>query len=179
MEDSRNALFIEPNAYLKNFNNKTKCEVRPINKVVFSEPYDCMPNFYLDNNFQKGDGSVKKKEHNKPNCCNFDNKNCDCNNSSHNKQNFGFDIKSLMPILSGFNKGVSGFDLNSISTLLSNSGGGFDFSKLIANPQLISTVMSMFTSKKKLNNKKEENIIADAANIAKAFFALFLKLNIL
>ena len=169
MEDSKNALFVEPNAYINHFNKQEKCDVKPIKKVVFSEPYDCMPNFYFNNHFEKGDCNCvpNKKDkdcnsHHADSTCNenFSHQhNCNCNN--HNKPNFGFDIKNLMPILSSFNKGgVGGLDLNSISGLF-NSGGGFDFSKLISNTQLITSVMSMFTNKKKSNTKKEEIICTD------------------
>ena len=166
MEDSKNALFCEPNAYIRHF-NKEKIEVKPIKKVVFSEPYDCMPNFYFNNHFQKGDcdciPNKNNKDCNKHNNCNSYLSDCkcdekhshqnnyDCNN--HNKTNFGFDIKSLMPILNSFgNKSVGGIDLNSISSLFAG-GGGFDFSKLISNPQLISNVINMFGGKNKTKKK--------------------------
>jgi len=179
MEDSKNALFVEPNAYINHFNKNDDCKVKPIKKVIFSEPYDCMPNFYFDNHFEKGDCNCvpNKKDkdcnnNNRHHNCNCNNENmhqnhdCNCNqnykgNNNQNKSNFGFDIKNLMPILGGLNKGgVGGLDLNSISSLF-NSGGRFDFSKLLSNPQLITSVMSMFSNKKKSNMKREEIICTD------------------
>ena len=162
MEDSRSALFIEPNAYINHFKPKEMCEVKPIKKVVFSEPYDCMPNFHIDNNFHKGDCEcVSKKEKD----CNMHDNHHDCNQNhkcdNKGKPNFGFDIKSFLPILSSFNKaGIGGLDLNGISSMF-NSGGGFDFSKLLANPQLITSALSMFGGKKKTSTKKEEIICTD------------------
>ena len=162
MEDSKNALFVEPNAYINHF--KPKDEVKPIKKVVFSEPYDCMPTFHINNNFEKGDcNCVPNKDCNNHNNCNSHHVDCICNknNQCNNKPSFGFDIKNLMPILNSFNKGcVGGLDLNSISSLF-NSGGGFDFSKLLSNPQLITSVMSMFGGKKKTSTKKEEIVCTD------------------
>lgn len=167
MEDSKNALFVEPNAYINNFNKKEKTEVKPIKKIVFSEPYDCIPTFHINNNFEKGCcDCIPNKKHNacnKHENCNSRHGDFNCNNNSqcNNKPGLGFDIKNLMPIFSSFNKGnVGGLDLNSISSLF-NSGGGFDFSKLISNPQLISSVMSMFINKKKTSIKKEEIICTD------------------
>ena len=179
MEDSKNALFVEPNAYINHFSKKEKTEVKPIKKVVFSEPYDCMPTFHINNNFEKGccDCVPNKKEkdcnkhnhHRDWNCNNeniHQNHDCNCNqnhkcDNNQSKPNFGFDIKNLMPILNSFNKGgIGGLDLNNISSLFS-SGGGFDFSKLISNPQLITSVMSMFANKKKTSIKKEEIICTD------------------
>ena len=167
MEDSKNALFVEPNAYINYYKHKEKCDVKPIKKVVFSEPYDCMPTFYINNNFEKGGcecvPNKKNKDCNNRNNCNFHDVDCNCNknNQCNNKPNFSFDIKNLMPILNSFNKGgVGGLDLNSISSLF-NSRGGFDFSKLLSNPQLITSVMSMFANKKKSNIKREEIVCTD------------------
>ena len=156
MEDSKKALFIEPNAYINYFKPKEKCEVKPIKKVVFSEPYDCMPNFHINNNFHKGDCEcVNKKD------CNQTNQH-DCKpHPPCNKPNLGFDIKNFLPILSSFNKGgFGGLDLNSISSMF-NSSGGFDFSKLLSNPQLITSALSLFGGKKKTSTKKEEIISTD------------------
>lgn len=156
MEDSKNALFVEPNAYINHFNKQEKCEVKPIKKVVFSEPYDCMPNFHIDNNFHKGDCEcVNKKD------CHQSNQH-DCKpHPPCNKPNFGFDIKNFLPILSSFNKGgFGGLDLNSVSSMF-NSSGGLDFSKLLSNPQLITSVMSMFGGNKKTSTKKEEIVCTD------------------
>ena len=165
MEDSKNALFCEPNAYISHF-NKEKVEVKPIKKVVFSEPYDCMPNFYFNNHFQKGDCcALNKKDKdcgNHDNCnsyradCKCNEKNLHQNNCNHNKTNLGFDIKNLMPILSSFNNGnVGGLDLNGISSLFAGNGG-FDFSKLISNTQLISSVLNTFA---KRNKRKKEDVV--------------------
>ena len=166
MEDSKKALFVEPNAYINHYNTKENCEVKPIKKVVFSEPYDCMPNFYLNNNFEKDCCECVNDKHTQN--CNCNNKNikhdCNCGQNQkcdNNKPMFGFDIKNLMPILNSFNKGgIGGLDLGSISSMF-NSSGGFDFSKLLNNPQLITSVMSMLGGKKKSSTKKEEIICTD------------------
>ena len=130
---------------------------------MFSEPYDCMPNFYFNNHFEKGDcNCVSNKEQKDCNNHNYQH-DCDCHKNSqcNNKSNFGFDIKNLMPILSSFNKGgVGGLDLNSISSLL-NSAGGFDFSKLLSNPDLIKNVLSMFGGVKRTIKHKEDVVCTD------------------
>ena len=58
-EDSRNALFCDPNAYIQNFkNNKKQTE-----KVVFQQPYEHMSNFYIDNEFSKHNwGNINNTE---------------------------------------------------------------------------------------------------------------------
>lgn len=173
MEDSKNALFVEPNAYINKFNRFENCEIKPIKKVVFSEPYDCMPNYYFNNHFEKGDCNCvpnkKSKDYHNHNQdkkfnCNTENYDCNCNqnskcNNATNKNNLNFNLQSLMPLLSGFNKG-GGLDFNSISSLF-NSGGGFDFSKLLSNPDLIKSALNLFTGKKGKSKPKEEIICSD------------------
>ena len=54
-EDSRFALFTEPNAYVQNYNN-ANCDCKKEKerkKIVFQEPYETLPNFYVNNNFTK------------------------------------------------------------------------------------------------------------------------------
>lgn len=163
-EDSRNALFCDPNAYIQNFNITEKCEPK---KVVFQEPYEQLPSFYINNDFRKHNcNCVPKSKH--TNCSQnkydkFDcdrnhnnqtvnrfNNHCGCNNSAllnnhddcqNNNQNqkfFGFDIKSLLPLLGMFNKG-GGMDLSSLVGLLNNNSVSLQNS----NPMgLISTLMS-------------------------------------
>lgn len=168
-EDSRNALFCDPNAYIQKIEKRDKCEPR---KVVFQEPYDNLPNFYINNNFKKGDCnciSDNSKNHNSNsnnhdcNCnhnsnnhqhqhnynCNHENKNsndgsnrdCDCNQGNSNNQNgFGFDLKSLMPLLGMFNKG-GGADLSSLVGLLNNTNNSQNGNN--SNPMgFISSILS-------------------------------------
>lgn len=141
-EDSRNAIFCDPNAFVKS------AEQKQIKKVVFAEPYDCLPSFYIDHDFKK--------------------QNCDCipkpcppkppkSNCSPFKPFFGFDFKSLMPILMGLlNKGGSG-DMGKLLSNLTNLpsagqqsdlGGGFDLQGILAqiakNPKMLESVMSLF-----------------------------------
>ena len=58
-EDSRNALYCDPNAYI--MGTKKHNEIK---KVVFSEPYETLPNRYINNNFNKKgcDFCAEKKE---------------------------------------------------------------------------------------------------------------------
>ncbi len=124
-EDSTKALFCDPNAYIHHKPQKKD----PPKKVVFAEPYECLPSYYIDNNFKKGDcDCVKCHKPEKPPEC-------------KPEKSKGFDIKSLLPIFSllGGNGGgefsslvsmlspkannEQGNPLNMISSLLSNSGG--------------------------------------------------------
>ena len=138
-EDSRFALFPEPNAYIQKF-NKDKCESK---KVVFSEPYESMPAFYINNNFKKGecDCVPKQKKHDSHY------EKCDCNKKNNNK-NFNFDIKSLLPMLGMFNKG-GGPDLSSIVGMLNNNSKESNnpaslISTLMSNKDMMSAILNLF-----------------------------------
>ena len=120
-EDSRNALFPEPNAYIQNYNRPNTPK-----KVVFSEPYDTLPNFYINNNFKKGD--------------------CDCiskprKDDPPQKSGFPFDFKNLLPLLGGLGGLGSGGGLGNILSALSGNASQsasqgnspFDFSKILSS----------------------------------------------
>lgn len=143
-EDSRFALFPEPNAYIQRVENK-KEETK---KIVFQEPYESLPAFYLDNNFKKGDCFCNKQKcndkHNVNNnsCHNHCDNNASHNNCGNNQKSkgFGFDLKSLLPMLGLFNKG-GGADLSNIVGLLNNTSVTQNSSN--ANPiNLITNLMS-------------------------------------
>lgn len=140
-EDSRNALYCDPNAYIM---GKKQKEVK---KVVFSEPYENVPNYYLNNNFEKGkckfcDSDKKEKE--------------DCKNSSCNKQNTSFSLNNLMPLLTMFG-GKSSSGAPDLTKILSSLGNGNGLMSLLANKDIMSTVLSLFAgnqNKKKTSNKE-------------------------
>jgi len=48
MENFKNesSLYVDPNAYIVGVKKEQK-------KVVFSEPYECLPSYYANNNFKK------------------------------------------------------------------------------------------------------------------------------
>lgn len=153
MEDSREGLFVEPNAYIQNQNVKSK----KITKVVFQEPYDSLPNFYLDNNFAKRDcDCVNKCKHPKT-----ENKKCEIKNNCENKSTFPFDIKSLLPLLNLFNKG--GTDISSVLNIFSkdNSNGLSQISSLLGNGDLLTNISKMFSKKDSKTQNKEELVITD------------------
>ncbi len=136
-EDSRFALFPEPNACVMGCENKKQTQ-----KVVFSEPYDCMPNFYINNGFKKGNcDCLPKPPQPKNPCCNF---------------NFA----RILPFLTQFLGKNSNF--SSILQSLGNFSGGenFDFSKILqtvlSNKNLFN-LDSLFKVKKKEQEKKEES----------------------
>ena len=104
--DNTNALFPEPNAYIQNFNNR---EIEQ-KKVVFQEPYDRLPTFYIDNDFRKGDCDCipKPKKH---------------DNQPHYQNPFPFDFKNFMPLLSSLGGNLGG-GLNNILSSLGGAGLG-------------------------------------------------------
>lgn len=123
--DNTNALFPEPNAYIQNFNN-SEIEQK---KVVFQEPYDRLPTFYIDNDFRKGD--------------------CDCipkpkknDNQPHYQNPFPFDLKNLLPLLSSLG-GNSGGGLSNILSSLSNGG--------------LSNLTSLFSGNSQSNAQSKNN----------------------
>lgn len=99
-----------PPQHKQNCNNgQYNCQ-KPPQKVVFSEPYESVPNFYLNNNFKKGNCDCIPKP--KPKC-------------PPPKPPFSFDLKNILPLLSGLFKGGSGAGGigNILSILNQNSSG--------------------------------------------------------
>lgn len=154
-EDNKNAMYCDPNAYiLSNKKQQTK-------KVVFQEPYECLPNRYLNNNFNKHgcDFCCKPKPKQRPKC--------DCEKENCKSQNpnssFPFDVKDFFPLLSGIG-GVNNSGIGNIISMLgnvgiggNNSGSGFDVSKVL------SSLMSngggnLLNGLFKKRDKKEHNI---------------------
>lgn len=132
MEDSRNALFVEPNAYIQKFNKEEK----GIKKVVFQEPYECMPNYYIDNNFKKGNCDCVSKP--KDDCLKGKEKN-DCQNNQG-----GFNFQSLLPILSMLGKG-GGTDFSQITSLLNGGTNSMNLiSTLLSNKDGLSNILNIF-----------------------------------
>jgi len=133
MEDSRNALFVEPNAYIQ----KVGKEEKSPSKIIFQEPYESVPNFYMNNGFKKGE--------------------CDCVHKEKNDSpKSSFDIKSLSPILS-----MLGGETSGLSKLVQGlgSGGGFKdiISTIISNPEMISMVVKMFRKDENKSTNKTIN----------------------
>ena len=117
-EDSRLALFPEPNAYIQKFNNENNN--KEIKKIVFQEPYETLPNYYLKNSFTKHDCECVLKSKQNRQVKNSNNHDNNCNPGDTKQNGSGFDLKSLLPILSLFNKG-GGMDLGGFVSLLNNN----------------------------------------------------------
>lgn len=126
IEDNAEALYCDPNAYI----HRERKEKKPPKKVVFSEPYECMPSYYVDNNFKKA--------------------NCDCvknNKSNNNQQNNapqkgGFNFQSLLPLLSIIGKG-GGADLSQITSMLGKNE---------TEPNPMNMILSLLSNSGGLNN---------------------------
>lgn len=156
VEDSRNALFCDPNAYIQK-PKKEDVKNKEIKKIIFQEPYETLPQYHVNNNFKKHSCDCvpnKEKQNNKPDCK---------SNSNNSKQNgFNLDVKSLMPLLGLFNKG-GGTDLSSLVGMLNNnSSSGNIFSNLFSNKDMMSGIMNLFKGSgsrvKKQTQKKELKI---------------------
>ena len=145
-EDSRFALFQEPNAYIQKFEKQDKKD-NDIKKIVFQEPYERLPNFYLNNHFTKhGCSCVSNSKHSNntsldDKCVNGCDEKSGCGNHhdfNSKKNGFSFDIKNLLPLLGLFGNGV-GSDLTSVLGLLNGnssnpqSGNNFNLTGLISN----------------------------------------------
>lgn len=170
IEDNRNALFSEPNAFIQHY---PKRERKPREKIVFSEPYECAPNFYFNNNFKKHDCecvpcSKNRDRHNNEHCNNVKVPSCEpCHNHHSPNTKPMFDFKSILPMLTGLFQGKSG--LGDFSKILSSVGSdsknqGFDFqniiSSLMSNPSMLNGIFKMLsptTKKASSNLNKEKN----------------------
>ena len=161
-ENSVNALFVEPNAYISNC-VKPKNETK---KIVFQQPYETVPNFFINNGFHKKNcncvPSEKKKEcHDKQPCCSEQHKNKPCSNGDCG----GFNIQNFLPLLGLFGSGKSAIDISKISSILNssqqNEGSGIMslMSSLLANKDAFSGILKMFSGNKTSNPKSDKNSI--------------------
>lgn len=136
MEDSRNALFVEPGAYVQHHTRPGEEK----KKIIFQEPYESIPRYYPKQELKPtGDcGCIHKKGH-----------------KTEQKKTF-FDIKSLMPLLGAL--GQSGGGFNSVTNILSclsrGDGGGNIIKSLMSNPDMITNISKMFF-KSKSSEKKD------------------------
>ncbi len=144
-EDSTKALFAEPNAYIQNYRVEKNEKKRE--KIVFQEPYETLPNYYMNNGFKKGDCDceTKPKPNPKP------------NNKPNSPFPFSFDFKNLMPLLGGFLKNGN---LSNIVSMLTGKGeksnGNFNLSQLLSGlgGDGLSNIFNLF---KGSNNSKAKN----------------------
>lgn len=149
-EDSRYALYNDPNAYIQK-NDKNKDHKRT--KIVFQEPYECMPNYYCNNDFKKHD------------CY------CGCNRpKKEDNVNFPFDLKKILPFLSSLGNGGGLRDIlkifntggkDGLTNILSSLGNGGGISNIISSlggEELGSLLKGLDISKlfQKKSNKKTE-----------------------
>ena len=168
-EDSRYALFSEPNAYVnKDVRVKTQAK-----KVVFSEPYETLPNYHINNNFNKkyqnkNAETIKNPKHFQNN----ENRNYQNNeNRNQNAQNFHsnnsisnplsslagqFNLQGLLPLISKlFSSNANGLG-NVLSVLNNQNNQGGGLASLLSNPEVLNSAIGLF---KNFNNKKPNKII--------------------
>ena len=135
-------------------------------KIVFQQPYETVPNFFINNGFQKKNCNCvpceKKNEcHDKQPYCSEQHKNKPCSNGDSG----GFNIQSLLPLLGLFGSGKSAIDISKISSILSssqqNEGGGIMslVSSLLANKDAFSGIFKMFSGSKTSIPKSDKNSI--------------------
>ncbi len=127
MEDSRNALFVEPGAYIMRHEKNEKSP----KKIVFQEPYESLPNYHMNE---------------------IDCNKCKGNSPKPNTNTSMFNFSNLSPLLSI----LGGSGLGAFGEIFSSSGGGFGdlISKISSNPNLLSNILGMFTNK---SNKEERD----------------------
>ncbi len=137
---NENSLFVDPNAYVFGVKKEPK-------KIVFSEPYECLPSYYPNNDFKKGKcDCVAKPKH----------KDCEREKKGDvtQKKFFGLDFKSLMPILSML--GGGGLDLSKIISILGNNSTEQNpmsmISSLMQNSGGLGNILNLF--KPKTSTKK-------------------------
>lgn len=130
-EDSRNALFVEPNAYIQHFDNNSPQKFSA--EKVFSEPYDSVP-------------SYRPRKETRP-----------IQQVSHPPKSLldSFDFKSLLPLL-----GTLGGADNGLGSIVSKltTGEGFNLGsilpELISNKNLVSSLLNGLGSKNKTERKE-------------------------
>ncbi len=141
-ENSQNAIFCDPNAFIQGAERKQP------KKVVFAEPYDCLPTFYIDNNFKKHNCDCLPKPPKPP--CAPPRPNCGGDCTKPPKFTDGFSLKSLAPILLGLLGKNGNTDITKLLSNFSPEQGttGFDIQKIIGlvgqNPKILESVLSMF-----------------------------------
>lgn len=154
IEDSRNALYCDPNAFIQKQSNK-KQEHK---KIIYQEPYESMPAFYIDNNFKKGNCECvpQKKEKN----IKHEESKCEC--ISKQNKSLGFDLKNFLPLLGMFNKG-GGADLSQIMSLLNNNLQNSNnsnpinmISSLLSNGGGLGNILKIFKGGQKSKLAKKE-----------------------
>ena len=150
-EDSRNGLFVEPNAYVQRKDNEQKKLGKGLKKIVFQEPYDCLPNYYINNGFKKGNCYCVPNTENKEKIESRHEK------SATNKP-FGFDFKNLMPMLGMFGQDMGG--IGKILSIFNEKSGGIDLTKivgsLVQNKDGLGSLLKIFSNKTNNNNCKTE-----------------------
>lgn len=131
MEESNlNALFVEPNAYIQHYNDK-ECKPNNVKKVIFAEPYENSPKYYLKDDFKKA--KCDFCEHDKP------------KQKPQPKLPFSFDFKNLLPFLSIFGGGKSNTQLNDLISILGKSANGNNTSilGLLQNKELVNGALNL------------------------------------
>ncbi len=118
-------------------------------KVVFAEPYEIVPNYYIDNNFKKGNCDCIPKPK-KEGCC---------------FPNFNLDLKSILPVmlsLLGGGKGDLTKFLGALGTDKSNP-----IMSILSNKDVMNMVGNLFSKKKKTTSEKIKSTENDIKNYVK------------
>jgi len=172
MNENVEALYCDPNAFIK----IKKDTPKKIKQIVFSEPYDCLPNYYVNYGFKKGSCECipKHKEENCKHKNSKDNKNCGCGNNSNPFSSLLGGITNFLPMLlngknnnlgnvfSQLNSGVNGdFELGKLLSNFKIGSGNEFLGQLLSNGDLISKVLGMFKSDKSQNDKFNDIVTTD------------------
>lgn len=115
-------------------------------KVIFAEPYDVIPNYYLDNNFNRTSG---------------------VNNTNFNQQNIDASNKnSSVPFTSILNGGIGGI----FNSIISGLGTGGGINNILSNPEMLGIIAKLFLgqstkSKPKHNTKATDFNLDDYTRV--------------
>lgn len=169
MNENVEALYCDPNAFIR----PNKDNPKKIKQVVFSEPYDCLPNYYINYGFKKGGCECipKHKEENCKHKNSNDNKKCECSTNPNPFSSLLGGLTNFLPmLLNGGNDGIAKAFSNSglgdnlgVGNLLSNFAGAENnlFGQLLSNGDLISKMLGMLKINKTQNDKVKDIISTD------------------
>ena len=123
------------------FNSKKEHRLHSPRKVVFSEPYEIVPNYMINNDFKKGNCDYVPKQ-------------------NPNKPAPSFNMPFL-PFFSSLLTGGMGNIGNMLGGMLNSGGTGSPMSSILSNPEFLTNISKLFFKSQATNNKKHEHKTED------------------
>ena len=169
MKENVDALYCDPNAFIK----KEKENSKKISRVVFSEPYDCLPNYYVNYGFKKGNCEcLPKRKDDKCEQKGLHKNKCECGNVNPFSSLLGGLTNFLPMLLNGGNEGIAKIfsslsagsgnsSMNGLFSALNNNPQNNLLGQLFSNGDLITNILSVFKSNSKNKDKVRDIISTD------------------